>query len=186
MTYSAGLETAHNLVSDNTRRNEKYLRYDIRELEEYWGVRGLEETRRHSCEDVLRRSSWQHLRSNDTCYEPVLPTDYHNLIKYTRSNPFTPAPELSWPITRSFLTWPLGPVVVLPPTSSKFVAYSLCISIHLEFFYILNVRRMPAQDSYIFVILQKKEKVFINFERQVLSKSPSLQVKNTFKPNLAV
>lgn len=38
-----------------------------------------------------------------------------------------------------------------------------------------------------FVILQKKEKVFINFERQILSKSfPSLQVKNTFKPNLAV
>lgn len=110
-------------MSDNTRRNEKYLRYDIRELEEDWGVRGLEETRRHSCEDVLRRSSWQHLRSNDTCYEPVLPTDYHNLIKYTRSNPFTPAPELSWPITRSFLTWSLGPVVVLPPTSSKYVLF---------------------------------------------------------------
>lgn len=37
-----------------------------------------------------------------------------------------------------------------------------------------------------FVILQKKEKVFINLERQILSKSASLQVKDTFKPNLAV
>lgn len=123
-------------MSDNTRRNEKYLRYDIRELEEDWGVRGLEETRRHSCEDVLRRSSWQHLRSNDTCYEPVLPTDYHNLIKYTRSNPFTPAPELSWPITRSFLTWrSVQWWSFLRPLPSM---YSSCISIHLEFFFYIK------------------------------------------------
>lgn len=37
-----------------------------------------------------------------------------------------------------------------------------------------------------FVILQKKEKVFIKFEWQILSKSASLLVKDTFKPNLAV
>lgn len=171
-------------MSDITRRSEKYLRYNIREFEEDWGVRGIEETRRHSCEDVLRRSSWQHLRSNDTCYEPVLPTDYHNLIKYTRSNPFTPAPELSWPITRSFLTWPLGPVVVLPPTSSKYVLFMHKYSFRVFLYYMCVECQLRI--AIYFVILQNKEKVFINFERQILSKSASLQVKDTFKPNMTV
>lgn len=149
-------------MADITRRSEKYLRYDIREFEEDWGVRGLEETRRHSCEDVLRRSSWQHLRSNDTCYEPVLPTDYHNLIKYTRSNPFTPAPELSWPITRSFLTWPLGPVVVLPPTSSKYVLFMHKYSFRV--FYIKCVLHASSELLYILLYCRRRKRFLLTLK----------------------